>query len=131
MSAKRESGFAVLPDLTGGGDDIAATFDRFAKALESSGLRGIVQFLVSDGKQQKTFAVHLENGSVRVESKGVSLPDLEIITTAETWRGIASGAVSPLDAFTGGRMRVRGANISLGPRVLQHLSSGRGRADIC
>jgi putative sterol carrier protein len=61
---------------------------------------------------------------------GGKLPDLEIVTRAETWDCIADGSLSPLEAFLGGRLRLRG-DAELAKRIVRHLAADDGEVDIC
>jgi putative sterol carrier protein len=133
MPQKPDLGLARFQDLTNGGRaDVAGTLEQFAAGLKASNLRGTVQFVIQDKDGEKTYAIHLAKNAPRVEAKASSKePDLELLTTADTWMSIARGEISPLEAFGRGRMRVRGTNISIGPLILAHLSGGQGRVDIC
>lgn len=57
-------------------------------------------------------------------------PDLEIVTRAETWDGIAEGSLSPLEAFLCGKLRLRGDS-ELAKRIVRHLAADDGEVDIC
>jgi putative sterol carrier protein len=125
------SRFARFSDLTRPGDpDVYASFDRMAKQLEGSGIKGKVQFSILDGDNWKQMGIQLESSGAKVQKEPLKKPDLEILTRKETWEQIASGALSPVDAFVNGKMRVRG-NYKLGPRIIKHLAVTPGRIDIC
>ncbi|HEX2294102.1 MAG TPA: SCP2 sterol-binding domain-containing protein, partial [Actinomycetota bacterium] len=55
-----------------------------------------------------SFVVHTGAEGSKVTSEVVGRPDVEVIVSAETWNEIAAGAISPLEAFGRGLMRVRG-----------------------
>lgn len=105
--------FPVLQDLSAPGPrDLARTVDRLGELLSSSQLRTTFQIrLVHDAAGEETSCVRLvlDAGNATTSSEPVDNPDVEIITTPDTWWEIATGKLTPHDAFFGGRMRLRGS----------------------
>jgi hypothetical protein len=103
--------FAALKKLNSPGD-VEGTFERLGKILAPSGFHGTVSVQLVDetaGKQKTShFTLTLADGKAKVSDEPAEKPDVEFITTAETWQEIAAGKLEPQDAFFGGRMRLRG-----------------------
>ncbi len=110
--------------------DVEGTFERLAEMLKQSAETGSIQFRIVAKDQPRYWNLRLDEQGCTVHLDRLDKPDLEIITTAETWLQIAGGKLSPLIAFARGRMRVRGDE-KLGKRLLKQLASSDGRTDIC
>jgi putative sterol carrier protein len=121
---------AKLKDLTGGSTDVAPTFDAMANLLSSLGQQASVQFRLEGDEPTRTFVVKITKAGASVGQRAVAKPTLEIVTKHATWREIASGALSPLEAFARRRMRVIGST-QLGLKLLRHLRGSGGRNDLC
>jgi putative sterol carrier protein len=123
--------YASLADLTEGGNaDLAATFQNLASRLESADFDVAIEYQIGDGKNYRTFFVHAANGRSAVRAEAAPEAALRIFMAEETWREIASGAISPADAFCDGRVRVIG-DTDLGVAMLKHLAGTSGRIGIC
>ncbi len=112
---------------------LAASFDRMAESLKGASFSGIARFTLVGDPQTQSFTISLQERSAKVESDAKSPSekvDIEIITTPETWLAIAEGKLAPLDAFTQGKMRVRG-DYKLGQRIMKQLAADDGRLDFC
>jgi Putative sterol carrier protein len=105
--------------------DLGTTFQRMAELLEGSDEPARVQFRILNGEKQLCWCLELGPKACHVRAKSIDHPDFEMITNAETWWQIAEGSLSPLRAFTQGKMRVRG-NIELGKRILKRLALSEG-----
>jgi putative sterol carrier protein len=118
--------YFTLRSLTGPTErDLGSTFQRMAELLGGSDERARIQFRILNGARQLCWCLELAQQVCQVRTEIIDHPDFEIITKAETWWQIAGGSLSPLRAFTQGKMRVRG-NIELGKRLLQRLASSEG-----
>jgi putative sterol carrier protein len=111
--------------------ELATTFQRVAEILSKTrnGRPLQLQFSILDKNSEEptqwSVAITKEGGAVA--QKAAESPDVEIITTADTWWQIADGRLSPLEAFITGRLRVRG-NIERAKRVfLVDLASAPGK----
>lgn len=111
--------------------ELASTFQRIAEILSKTknGRPLQLQFSILDRDSEEltpwSVAITKEGGTVA--QKAAERPDVEIITAAETWWQIANGRLSPLEAFTTGRLRVRG-NIERAKRVfLVDLAASPGK----
>lgn len=123
--------YASLTDLTEGGNaDLAKTFQNLASQLEDAGFDVAIEYQIGHGKTYRTFFVQAANGTSAVRNESAPETRLRVFMAEETWREIASGAVSPADAFCDGRMRVIG-DTDLGVRMLKHLAGTSGRIGIC
>jgi putative sterol carrier protein len=108
---------------------LAASFDRMAESLNGASFSGIARFTLVGGPQTQSFTISLQEGSAKMESDAKEV-DFEIITTAEIWLAIAEGKLAPLDAFTQGKMRVRG-DYKLGQQIMKRLAANDGRTGFC
>ncbi|MCC5034809.1 SCP2 sterol-binding domain-containing protein [Streptomyces sp. WAC 00631] len=130
--------------------DVGQTFHRLADLLSESGEQAIVRFTLlapaGTGGTGPGGADRAESGSggdrqwtlvpakrkYRVVEGGAvpGPPDVELVTREAVWWEIADGRLSPLDAFTGGRLRVLG-DADLAARLLRKASGGTGVSAIC
>jgi len=102
--------YAPLPTLAEPTEDLDATFVRVAELLGASSTPLAVRVQISDGEDADVRSWVLDTGPTgcQVTSEATRPPDAEAILDTETWALIASGRMSPLEAFAQGRMRVRG-----------------------
>jgi hypothetical protein len=92
-------------------EDLDVTFDRLAELIGMTPTPMAVRVQLGEGEHADVRSWVLDAGpsGCRVTSEATRPPDAEAILDAETWRLIASGGMSPLEAFARGRMRVRGS----------------------
>lgn len=86
----------------------AEAFDRMAKKLAGTRRAGVIQFRLTRGRRTKCWGLALSPKESRVIDAEVESPALELITDEKTWAAIAGGQLAPLEAFAGGKLRVRG-----------------------
>jgi putative sterol carrier protein len=131
-TATRSGGpqYARLKDLTGSGTELQATFQTMASLLESADFNASVTFRIREDQTFRSFTVSVADGTGKAAAEADPNADLEVITSAETWSEVASGSLSPLDAFVGGRLRMRG-DLPVGVSMLTHLAGTSGRVQIC
>jgi len=100
--------------------ELATTFQRVAEILSKTrnGRPLELQFSIlnNDSEEPTPWSVAVSKKGGAVAQKTTERPDVEIITSADTWWEIAEGRLSPLEAFITGRLRVRG-NIERAKRV--------------
>jgi putative sterol carrier protein len=109
--------------------DFDATFARLAQLVGTSQEALSVRFHLADGDAVRSWSVDAgpEGGQVTTEEPARP-PGIELILDAETWKLIAEGTLTPLEAFGRGRMRVRG-DIDVYRRFARRLElpdGGRG-----
>ena len=113
-----------LPRLTEQGDegDLGRTFERLGEIAGRSEIRARVHFriLEDDRKTIRSWSLELGPTGHSVTPEPAHRPDLEVLVTEETWRRLAEGTVSPLEAFGLGDMRVRG-NVRVARRLARLL----------
>ena len=119
---------AKLRDL--GHTDVAATFDAMASLLSGFGRTARIQFRLEGDEPTRTFVVKITKTGASVGQQPVAKPTLEIVSKHATWREIAAGTLSPLEAFATRRMRILGST-QLGVRVLDHLRGSGSRTNLC
>jgi hypothetical protein len=93
-----------------GDADLGRSFERFAETVSGSEIQARVLFrvLASDGRTARPWSLELRPGGYEVSTEPAHRPDLEVLVGEGTWRQLAEGAVSPLEAFALGDLRVRG-----------------------
>ena len=72
----------------------------------------------------------LDGEKATVSTGPADKPDLELIMAPETWWEVASGRLAPHEAFSSGRMRVRG-DTDLAQDVLKHAAASPGPTHLC
>jgi putative sterol carrier protein len=88
--------------------DLARSFEHMAALLATADRAALIQFTISDGQDVRCWCLTLTPDSCKASEGKYERPPLEILTTAEVWLKIASGQLSPLEAFGQGKLRVRG-----------------------
>lgn len=68
-----------------------------------------------------TYSMQLAPGGATVRAEGTAERALVVVMTAETFRRVAEGSYSPLQAYMDKRLGVRG-DVDLGRRMIQHLA---------
>lgn len=96
-----------FPRLGADGTALRPTFEQFGRHLGKPGKRVVVLFRLTGERGDETVAVTAGPDGSSVDA-GADAPDLEVLLTEDTWRQIAGGRLSPLEAFGRGRLRVRG-----------------------
>jgi putative sterol carrier protein len=109
-------------------DGLDTVMARVAVATGAAGERGVLQVSLSHNGNggRHRWAVSLEDHQAR--AVGADRPDVEMLTSVETFWQLADGSYSPVEAFLNGRLRVRGDK-QLGKRVLRHLAGPEGSVD--
>jgi len=104
----------------------SATFEQMVRSLADAPFKGIARFQLWTGSQSESFTISIEKGGkTKMEKNSDRKPDLEIITSPETWLLIAQGTLAPLEAFARGLMRVRG-DIKLAQQIMNRLAESEG-----
>jgi len=105
----------------------AEIFGKIAAAAEKdpesvTDVDTIYQFVV-DGPTGGTFVLNLKKGTTSdfLSTDATDDADITIKVTDEDWSGMVSGAINPMEAFMGGKIKVEG-NMALAmnlPKVLK------------
>jgi hypothetical protein len=123
-------------------DDAGEALRSLARQLVDTPERGRIQLRLVGRSESECQTWDVELGSRRSKTAKLprspkssrrspgKLPDLEIVTRAQTWDRIADGSLSPLEAFLGGQLRLRGDS-ELAKRIVRHLAADDGEVDIC
>jgi hypothetical protein len=105
-----------------GSTDTARSVRRFGELLGAGGPVSVGLRLTTNGSEKP---VHLRTDGVAAEA---AAPDLEIITSEQTWRRIAAGELAPMAAFIAGDLRFRG-DVGVANRVVRRLRGESARAE--
>jgi hypothetical protein len=89
--------------------DLDGTFGRLGELLGAVRYPMVVAFHITEGDQVRSWFLDASSAGCNVSSEAPRRPDVEAILDLGTWQLMASGGISPLEAFLGGRMRVRGS----------------------
>jgi hypothetical protein len=110
--------FPKLADV--GRQDSDAAFARLGELLGAVQEPLTVHFRVTDEGTGRSWLLDSGPDGCRVTNDAPRQSDVEVILDSETWNLIASGAMSPLEAFGRGRLRIRG-DINLARRFVQQV----------
>ncbi len=102
------------------GADLTSIVKQLAQLIPASAERGMVQITLIQKNRRESWSIVLDHNPRVVTSEQSATPDLEIITSPQTFLGIIGGTLSPIAAFQDGRLRIRGDL-----RVWQVDSAGR------
>jgi hypothetical protein len=118
-----------LPKLSEAGDeDVAGSVNRFGELLGNRAEPVSVGFHLT-GEPERYIGLRVgPQGLLVGETAKTDQPDFEIITSEQTWRGIAEGEVAPLDAMAHGELRFRG-NVVLASRVVHELRRAAAKSE--
>ena len=110
-----------LPNLAGHSEsDHQAAVVRLAELLGATPDRLTVRIQINDGEQARSWLLDAGPTGCQVTDDVAQQANVEAILDQETWSLLASGRMSPLEAFARGRMRVRG-DMKTARRLSQHL----------
>ncbi len=119
----------VRPLVPRNSTDVRKGFRKLVAELKGFEGEGRIQFRIL-GRKSEHWVLELYGGRSAFRRATVKNPDFELLTRKETWNAIASGRLSPADAFLQGKMRVRG-NVELGQRLFERLAGSVGDLKIC
>lgn len=125
------AGYARLPRLTEPPRaTIEVSLERLAELLGEAGEEAVVQCTIAVDEEARRFRLDVGEGACELTEAATDRPDLEIITGRAAWQDIAEGELSPLEAFTDGRLRIRG-DVELGVRLLRSVAADGGAVTVC
>jgi putative sterol carrier protein len=117
-----------LPRLMGADSrELDTTFDRLSQVVGNSEEPLAIRIRIVDGERDRSWLLYADSAGCRVTAEPEQAPDLEAIMSSETWVLIASGTLSPLEAFSRGRMRARG-DLRTARRLVRQLYRSNGTA---
>lgn len=87
---------------------VAGSFQRMAELVGRGRKAAHIQFTLSEGNAMRHWGLAITTQGCKVAEREHKRPTLEIITSTDVWSEIASGNLSPLEAFGRGKLRVRG-----------------------
>jgi len=97
-----------------------AAFTRLSEVLGAVQEPLTVHFRITDEGIGQSWFIDSGPEGCRVTKDAPRQSDVEVILDAETWNLIASGTISPLEAFGRGQLRIRG-DINLAHRFVQQV----------
>lgn len=111
---------AVPKRFDRGKGGVPGTFERMADLIGKTGRAALIRVTLSEEKGARSWNLLMSAEGCRLSERDYERADLEILTDAEIWSGIAAGKLSFLEAFAQGRLRVRG-DIALARRLARKL----------
>jgi putative sterol carrier protein len=113
-----------LPNLIGRRRRVdEAAFAKIADRLGKFDKAADVRITLNEGDSTESWTFELSPKGSNISRTGKKQADLELMTAPDVLARLASGQISPLAAFAGGRMRVRG-DIVLARRIARALRTG-------
>jgi len=88
--------------------DVSASMESAAKLLKKGNDAGTLELRVLGGRADRSFTFDVLPGDCHVKETGSESPSLRVVLTDTTWAEIASGDLSPVDAYLSGRLEVAG-----------------------
>jgi putative sterol carrier protein len=88
--------------------DVSTSMESAAQLLKRGNDVGALEVRLLGGRADRSFTFSLLPGECRVKETGADSPSLRVVLTDATWAEIASGDLSPVDAYLSGRLEVAG-----------------------
>jgi putative sterol carrier protein len=88
--------------------DVSTSMESAAQLLKRGNDVGALELRLLGGKADRSFTFSVLPGDCRVKETGTESPSLRVVLTDATWAEIASGDLSPVDAYLSGRLEVAG-----------------------
>jgi putative sterol carrier protein len=101
-----------------------------AKLLDKAGETATTQFTVLMPDGLARWRIDLQESGASCREEAADAADLEIVVGEGTWWEIASGRLSPVDAFSRGELRILG-DTALATRLYKALAAPEGMTDVC
>ena len=95
---------------------------EFLHVVNSGKEKGRFQIELVGKGRAASYCLDVDSGKCNVTAKRMPDADLEIVTDKDAWMEMAKGNLSPVDAFTAGRMEIHG-DLEFGKKLLARVSS--------
>jgi len=92
-----------------------ANVEKSFKPEAAAGMDAVYQFSIS-GEGGGEWNATVSGGNCTIKEGTVDSPNCTVATDANTWMDIADGKMSSMDAFMGGKLRIKG-DISLAMKL--------------
>lgn len=124
--------FACLADLDlDEGVEPSIALKQLSQKLRSTTRVGTLQLTLVDADTgNASTRVSFGNALAPAQETAQPGPTFEVITTRQTWAQIIASALSPLEAFLRGKLRIRG-DASLAQDVFEELAATPGITRLC
>jgi putative sterol carrier protein len=121
--------FAIpLPKLAeASSKDLGRTFQRLGELIGASEEEATLQFRIAGEGEARIWSLTTGPAGCNVTTEHAPRPDIEVLLDADTWKLIAEGTMSPLEAFGRGKARLRG-DVGLARRIVRRLQHSAERA---
>lgn len=88
--------------------DIFEAIPKRYNAANASGWTAGIQFNLDTDDGPEPWFIKVDDGALNVGQGEIEEPTATIIARAETWVGMSTGTVDPMQAFMTGQLRVEG-----------------------
>ena len=88
--------------------DIFEAIPKRYNAANASGWTAGIQFNLDTDAGPEPWFIKVDDGALNVGQGEIEEPTATIIARAETWVGMSTGTVDPMQAFMTGQLRVEG-----------------------
>jgi hypothetical protein len=85
---------------------------------------------VDEATSKCVHTIQLTPSGCFLQSEGFAKPTLTVITTAKTFRHMADGTYSPVQAYLDGKLHLQG-DVGLGKKVILHLADSGTNVNVC
>jgi putative sterol carrier protein len=101
-------------------EEVFSRIPEFFNANAAQGLDAVFQFDIT-GNGGGIWNVAVKDGSCEVQEDGNSPPTVTLTMSAENWLAMVNKELSPIQAFMGGQLQVKG-DIMLAQRIPELFS---------
>lgn len=88
--------------------DISTSMESAAQLLKRGNDVGILEVRLLGREADRSFTFSVLPGDCQVKETGTESPSVRVVLTESTWAELASGDLSPVDAYLSGRLEVAG-----------------------
>jgi putative sterol carrier protein len=88
--------------------DVRTSVESAAQLLKKGHDLGTLELRLLGGQADRSFTFSVLPGDCQVKETGTESPSVRVVLTDATWAEIASGDLSPVDAYLSGRLEVAG-----------------------
>jgi putative sterol carrier protein len=110
------------PLAKAGEQDLSRVFENLGQQIGASEEKAQVHFGIIEGDETRSWSLEIGPDGSAVRAERVHNPDLEVLVQKEVWWQIVQGVLSPLEAFSEGKMRVIG-DLNVGRKIAMRLQT--------
>jgi hypothetical protein len=115
------------------GEPIEDILHRAAEQMGGLAEKATIQLRlirVDETATKSVYSIQLTPAGGFLQTESFTKPTLVVITTSRTFRQMAEGSYSPVQAYVDGRLHLQG-DVGLGKRVILHLAGSGTDVNVC